>query len=48
MLETSDIVKTVDYLLSLSKNALSTEVVITNLSFIEKSTKATYQAYGLK
>lgn len=47
MLQVSDITKTVGYLLSLSNNAIPTEIIISCLPFIEMSTKATYAVYGL-
>jgi 3-oxoacyl-[acyl-carrier protein] reductase len=47
MIQSSDIVKTVDYLLSLSKNALPAEIVIGCMAFIEKLTHFTRKAYEL-
>jgi short-subunit dehydrogenase len=48
MIQVSDIIKTVDYLLSLSNSALPTEIVIYSLPFIEKTTNAIKQLYGFK
>ena len=48
MLQVSDIIKTVDYLLGLGKSALPFEIVIGNLPFTKKITKATYELYELK
>lgn len=48
MLQPNDIVKTVHYLLSLSKNAVPSEVVINCLSFTAKETKARKSLYNLR
>jgi len=48
MIEQADIEKTIDYLLSLSKNAIPLELVIHCMPFIEKMVHSTYQVYGLK
>ena len=44
----TDIIKTVDYLLSLGKSALPFEIVIGSLPFTKKITKVTYELYELK
>lgn len=46
MLQVNDITKTLDYLLSLSKNAIPTEIIINCFPFVERLTEATYKAYG--
>jgi short-subunit dehydrogenase len=45
MIQINDIVKSVDYLLSLSKNALPTELLISCLSLIKKTTESITQLY---
>lgn len=47
MIETTDICKTIDYLLSLSMNAVPLEIVIHCMSFVEKTTRATYEVYEI-
>lgn len=45
MIQLGDITKTVDYLLSLSKNAIPTEILISCLPLIEKTTESLYKMY---
>jgi 3-oxoacyl-[acyl-carrier protein] reductase len=45
MIQLSDIIKTVEYLLSLSKNAIPTEILISCLPLIEKTTESLYKIY---
>jgi len=45
MIQLSDLTKTVDYLLSLSKNAIPTEILISCLPLIEKTTESLYKLY---
>jgi 3-oxoacyl-[acyl-carrier protein] reductase len=45
MIQLKDITKTVDYLLSLSKNAIPTEILISCLPLIEKTTESLYKMY---
>lgn len=47
MIQTSDIIKTVEYLLGLSKNATPIEVIIHCLPFVEKNTQAINELFGL-
>ncbi len=47
MIDVTDINKTVGYLLSLSKNAVPVEIVITGLPFIEKTTQGINAVYGI-
>lgn len=48
MIQVSDIVKTIDYLLGLGETALPAEIIISPLPFIEKTTNAINQVYGFK
>jgi len=45
MIQLDDITKTVSYLLSLSKNAIPTEILISCLPLIEKTTESLYNMY---
>jgi short-subunit dehydrogenase len=45
MIQLSDIIKTVNYLLSLSKNAIPTEILISCLPLIEKTTESMLKMY---
>lgn len=45
MIQFKDITKTVDYLLSLSKNAIPTEILISCLPLIKKTTESLYKLY---
>ena len=45
MIQLKDITKTVDYLLSLSKNAIPTEILISCLPLIEKTTESLFKLY---
>lgn len=45
MIQPKDITKTIDYLLSLSKNAIPTEILISCLPLIEKTTESLFQLY---
>lgn len=45
MIQLDDLTKTVDYLLSLSKNAIPTEILISCLPLIEKTTESLYKMY---
>jgi short-subunit dehydrogenase len=45
MIQLGDITKTVDYLLSLSKNAIPTEILISCLPLIRKTTESLYEMY---
>ena len=45
MIQLNDITKTVDYLLSLSKNAIPTEILISCLPLIEKTTESLFKMY---
>ncbi|PIQ42461.1 MAG: alcohol dehydrogenase [Gammaproteobacteria bacterium CG11_big_fil_rev_8_21_14_0_20_46_22] len=47
MIEIDDICQTVRYLLSLSRKAIPLEIVLHCLPFVEKTTRATHEAYGL-
>ena len=48
MIQPNDIVKTINYLLSLSKNAIPSELVINCLSFTARETEARKSVYNLK
>jgi len=45
MIQLNDIKKTVDYLLSLSKNAIPTEILLSCFPLIEKTTKSLFKMY---
>lgn len=47
MIQVNDIVKTLDYLLYLSDSSLPAEIIIYPMTFVEKSTLLTKQAYEL-